>query len=55
MNIEQAIHGNDEVLEEKSDMTNSPADTHDSIDSSLLEYESEIYEYLKEAEVRSEH
>ncbi len=35
-------------------MTNSRAENDSSNDSSLLEYESEIYEYLKEAEVRLE-
>jgi hypothetical protein len=51
-NIEEDIDGYNEDLEEESvcDMTNSSANSHN-FDSSLLEYESEIYEYLKEAEV----
>jgi hypothetical protein len=56
--IEEDSNGNNGCIEEESisDMTcNSCADDDTFNDSSLLEYVSEIYEYLKEAEVRLEH
>ncbi|CAB3984765.1 G2 mitotic-specific cyclin-A-like, partial [Paramuricea clavata] len=52
---EEEIDGNNECIEEESisDMTcNSCSDDDTFNDSSLLEYVSEIYEYLKEAEKR---